>query len=413
MTPLLVCAVWLCAGLAGAPLLRRVRHRRASAFIPVLAAAAVGLTSVQRLWPGPAGRGGGLVLGRPGAGLLILSGLALAAAVAISPTVGGDEMIPGAVVGAAMAIVLSATSPLIWAAAIALAVGALVVRWLAVAPGRSALAAGRVAGVGAAALVGSAPFLATAAPDTAPRSLLAGTLLAVGVAAVLAVVPLGGWAAGCLATLRALDFAPWVILLTPAVLISTPALMSGLSPQTRETCGRLLLIAGLAGAVWGGVVVLAAGSRGRYGRVLLADLALGVAALGTGQAAAASAILLLILVHLCAAPLLLHTDLRGVDVPRRLTWLALSGVPLTPGFWARFLVLEACAAGGGPAVVAAAAAAAMILVASVAVVLSGASSSGALPITRGGRWVAWAAALGSLALGFAPQAVSRLVFGTA
>src|SRR5207302_1120994 len=117
MNPAVLAGVWAGCGVAAAVLLPPLRRRRLGWVAP-LAAGLAGLAAASRLpWPGPAASpsyGAGLVLGRPALGLLLLAGPALAVGIALAPTLDGGEVLTACLVGAACAVVLSATVPVVW-----------------------------------------------------------------------------------------------------------------------------------------------------------------------------------------------------------------------------------------------------------------------------------------------------------
>ena len=76
----------------------------------------------------------------------------------LAPTIEGPELLTVGLVGAATIVAVTATNPVVWALGLVGAVGVLALRWIAVAPGRATLAAGRVAVGGSAALLAAAPF---------------------------------------------------------------------------------------------------------------------------------------------------------------------------------------------------------------------------------------------------------------
>src|SRR5437660_6435615 len=130
-----------------AALLPLLRRRRLVWVAPLVAGLLGLLATVSDRWPGPtaaAGYGASLTLGHPAVGLLVGAGVALAATFALAPRLEGGEVVAAAVTGAAVVVVLSATVPIIWSVAVAVAVAAFTVRWIAAAPGRASLAAGRI-----------------------------------------------------------------------------------------------------------------------------------------------------------------------------------------------------------------------------------------------------------------------------
>jgi formate hydrogenlyase subunit 3/multisubunit Na+/H+ antiporter MnhD subunit len=122
--------------------------------------------------------------------------------------------------------------------------------------------------------------------------------------------------------------------------------------------------------------------------------------------------LIIVLTHLCVAPILLRPESAGLLWPRRVAWALLSGVPPSSTFWGRLLLLEALAAGNVGSTIAAVIAMASIFVASVM-----ACSGRALPAPgRGWRGrlpelAAWLLLAVGIAIGLAPQSLTRFVFG--
>src|SRR6202022_3078233 len=98
------------------------------------------------------------------------------------------------------------------------------------------------------------------------------------------------------------------------------------------------------------------------------------AAIGSTQPVGISGGLLLLITHLLVGPLLLQPPQEGLGPPRRLAWVALTGVPPTPAFWGRFLVLEACAAANNQAGVLCAAAVGLLFLSAVLTVVRGESA---------------------------------------
>jgi len=404
-------AAWLAAawGLVGvAAGLAPPRLRRPAAFAAPLLLAALTLLAVRGgARPDPF-LGGGLSLSREAAGLICAGAVALWVCLLLAERLNGRELLALGSVGAAVVVLLSAGSPLLFGVAALLGVGALTLRWVTVAPSRATLATGRVAGMGAAALIAASLLLPAVAPDSQP-GMVAG-LLVVGVLALAAVVPLGGWAAGALADLRAPEFATWLLLLAPAVLLCAFSMAGVLPLAAGLAFQHTLLVCGLGSAIWAGVQTLRAGPATRYGRLALGDLSLVAAGIGTGEPAALAGGLVLILTHLVVAPLLLQPSRPGLGPPRRLAWLALCGLPPSPAFWGRFLVLEACAAFGAPAAAGCLVAGGLVTVAAVLAAARGETTAGK-PAPHHRVAVAWAVALVALAAGLLPMGAVHLVFG--
>jgi hypothetical protein len=415
MSPIVYAGVWGGSGILAALLLRMLRRRRLVWIAPAVAGLLGLAVRVADHWPGPtstAGYGASLVLGHPAIGLLAGAGLALAATMLLAPRLDGGEVVAAGFVGAATVVILGATVPIIWSVAIAAAVAALGVRWIAAAPGRAALAAGRIPGLGAAALLAAAAFLPGAGPAVDTRSALAGGLLAGGVCAQLALVPLGGWAAAAVTAVRAADLAPWLLLLAPAVLFTTGILLPQLPPGSRTPLANTLLGLGLVTALFSGIQGLR-DRAGAYGRVAIADLALAAAALGTLHTPARLGGYLIVLTHLCAAPLLLNPSRIGLERQRRLAWLALTSLPPLPAFWGRFLVLQAFFLGGNRESVPAYIAVGLL----TAVAIRALAGRGlppppdTPPSGRTQQMVAWLVVACLFGLGLAPEPIARSVFG--
>jgi hypothetical protein len=416
---------WLAVGALAGLARRWPRLRR-----PVALLAAAALVALTLLTPI---RGIGLrpltagppVLSREAAGLLVASLVALAVCVALSVRLDGAEMAAIAVMGAAAVLVVGARSPLLFAAGALVAVTLLALRWFVSAPGRPALAAGRVAAAAAAALLAASVFLPLGnqqGPSADAAGMVAG-LLAAGLAGTVALVPVGGWAAGAMGELRAPEAGAWLLLLAPAIALSAVAIPAELPLVARLDVEHTLLVCGLVSAGWAGIQAIRARSRVgtgslpvsavtlSYRRLALGDLGLVMAAIGSGQPQAAAAALLLVLTHLVAAPLLLHDARTGLGAPRHLLRLAVSGLPPAPSFWGRLLVLEACAGFGSVALVAAIMVEGLMTFAGVLAVTwedaAGESRAGVVEVVAG-----WAVTLAAVAMAAAPAAATHLVFGS-
>ncbi len=367
-------------------------------------------------------------LSREGVGLLVAASAAIWVCLLFSESLDGRELLGVAAVGGATTVLLGARSPLLFGVAALVGVTALTLSWVRASPGRGTLAAGRVAGSGAAALIGASIFLPVTAQGDAGAEIagMAAGLLAVGLIAMVALVPLGGWAAGSLATLRPSQAAIWLLLLAPAVLLCATAIPSGLPASGRLALQHTLLVCGLISSGWAGALAVRAPGRRRgdpgsgpgapapgalrYRRIALGDLALVAVGIGTGQPVAVPAALLIILSHLVVGPLLLQDPRAGLELPRRGLWLALSGVPPSPSFWGRFLVLQACAGFGGLIVVACVFAEGLLTLAGVLAITRGAVSGGQAA-ARHQVAAAWALTLAAAAVSLVPMAAIQLVFG--
>ena len=404
-------AAWLAAAWAGIGVVAGLspsRLRRPVALIAPLVLVALSLLTVRGgARPDELG-GGGLALSREAAGLLSASAGALWLCLLLADHLDGRELIGIGTVGGALVLLLSTGSPLLFGVAAMLAVSALSLRWISVAPGRASLAAARVAGTGAAALIAVSLLLPAVSPDGQPG--LVGGLLVVGVLALSAVVPLGGWAVGALVDVPAPELATWLVLLAPAVLLSAFAIPGPLPLLARLAFQHTILTCGLISAVWAGLMSLRAGPATRYGRVALGDLGLVAAGVGTGETAAVAGGLLLILTHLVVAPILLQTPRPGLGPPRRLVWLAICGLPPSPAFWGRFLLLQACVAFSFGVAAACLLAGGLVTVAAVLSVAQGEPGEGARAPHH--RVIAvWVIAAVALAVGLLPMGAVHLVFG--
>ncbi|HBV94423.1 MAG: hypothetical protein ABSC16_08330 [Candidatus Dormibacteria bacterium] len=399
-------AAWVIVGAVAGLGPRRLR--RATALTAPVLLIALSLLTAQG-GPRPDQLGGGAVaLPREAAGLLSAAGAALWLCLLLAEELDGRELVGIGTVGGAAVLLLSAGTPLLFGVAALLGAAALTLRWVTAAPSRATLAAGRIAGTGAAALVAAGVLLPAVSPDSQPG--VVGGLLVVGVIAITALVPLGGWAAGALVDLRPPEIAVWLLVLAPAVLVSAFSIPGALPLLASLAFEHTLLACGLISAMWGGVMSLRSGQSTRYGRVALADLGLVAAGAGTGEPVAIGGGLVLILTHLVAAPLLLQRPRPGLGSPRRLVWLALCGLPPSPAFWGRFLVLQACVAFSGAVGAACVVAGGLVTVAVVITVARGEPGAG-LPAPHHRVAAGWVLAAVALVVGLLPTAAIHLVFG--
>ena len=413
MNPLVIAAGWLALGLVSSALLRR-RTARLVAVVPLVGA---GLTLLAMRSSTAAVPLGGLAaitgLDRAGQGVLVAAGLSMTLVLLLQPSIDVSAGRTIGVVGAAATIAMASSDPLVTALALTAAIATLALRWIGQAPGRSTLAAGRIAGTGTAALIAASPFLPLTGFTSGDRPVVVAALLATGVAALLAVYPLGGWAAGILGALRPIDVAPWLVLLVPVVLIIAERIPGGVLGNGSPVFEHVLLVVGLGSAVWGGVWAVRGPAAMRYGRVFMADISLCIAAVGGAAVSPAVTGALIILVsHLTLAPILLRSDAAGLLWPRRVAWALLSGVPPSPAFWGRLLLLEALAAGNVGSTIAAVVAVAAIFVAAV---MACWTRGRVVPATgwrgRLNDLVAWLLVAVGIAIGLAPQSLAGSVFG--
>lgn len=414
MNPAFVAGAWLVLGLVASTTLRR-RTARLAAVVPLVGA---GLTLLTARSPTAAVPLGGLNwitgLDRAGQGVLVATGLSMALVMLLQPSVDVSVGRTVGVVGAAATIAMASSDPLLTALALTTAIATLVLRWIGQSPGRATLAAGRVAGTGTMALVAASPLLPLSGFTTGDRPIVVAALLATGVAALLAVYPLGGWAAGIIGSLKPLDVAPWIVLLVPVVLIIAERIPGGVLGDGSPVFEHVLLVVGLGSAVWGGIWAARGPAAMRYGRLFMADIALCVAAVeGASASPAMTGALIILVTHLTIAPILLRSEGAGLLWPRRVAWALLSGVPPSPAFWGRLLLLEALAAGNVGSTIAAVIAMVSIFIATVM-----ACSSRALVLPAGGwrgrlpELAAWLLLAVGIAIGLAPQSLTRFVFGS-
>jgi hypothetical protein len=414
MNPVVIAAVWVALGLVAAAVLRR-RTARLVAIVP-LAGAALTLLSTRALTPVVPLGGLGPINGldRSGQGLLVAAGISMALVIALHPAIDVSVARTVGVVGASVTLALASGDPLLTALALTVAVATLALRWIGQVPGRATLAAGRVAGSGTAALIAASPFLPLSGFTTGARPVVVGGLLLAGVAALLAVYPLGGWAAGILSVLRPLDVAPWMVLLVPVVLLLAERIPEGVLGDGVPVYEHILLVVGLGSAVWGGFWAVRGPARTRYGRIFMADIALSIAAVGGAHnSPAVTGALIILLTHLTLAPILLRPVESGLIWPRRVAWALLSGVPPSPSFWGRFLILEALAAGNVDSTIAAVVAMTGIFIATVMAcamrLAKPPASTWRARVPEAGAWLLIAA---GIAIGLAPQSFSAFVFGS-
>jgi len=225
-------------------------------------------------------------------------------------------------------------------------------------------------------------------------------------------VPLGGWGAAAVSAVRAADLAPWLLLLAPAVLFTTGIFLPFLPSGSRTPLANTLLGLGLVTAIFSGVQALR-DRQSAYGRVVIADLALAAGALGTLHPPARLGGYLIVLTHLCAAPLLLNPMRIGLERQRRLAWLALTSLPPLPGFWGRFLVMQAFFLGGNRESVPAYLAVGLLTAVSIRA-LAGRGlppPPDTPPAGRAQHVAGWLVVAALFGLGLAPEPIARSVFG--
>jgi hypothetical protein len=413
VNPLVIAAAWLVLGLVASAVLRR-RTARLVAIVPLAGAALTLFANRSSSIAVPLGGLSGITgLDRAGQGVLIAGALSMMLVILFQPSIDPAIGRSIGVVGAAAVVAMSSSNPLVTGLVLTAAVATLVLRWIAQSPGRVTLAAGRVAGTGTAAIVAASPLLPLTGFTTGDRPVVVAALLATGVSALLAVYPLGGWAAGVMRTLRPIEIAPWLILLVPVVLIIAERIPGGVLGTGTPVFEHVLLVIGLGSAVWGGIWAVRGPEAMRYGRVFMADIALCAAAVeGASVSPAITGALVILVTHLALAPILLRSRDSGLRWPRRAAWALLSGVPPSPSFWGRLLLLEALAAGNVGSTIAATIAIGAIFIAAVL-----ACAARSRPVTapawpeRLSDVAAWLLVALGIAIGLAPQSLSGFVFG--
>ncbi len=403
---------WAAGGLLAALLLRRARRRRLAALVPLAAAVAALLSLGGGVDLIAATAPGGLLLGRAAGGLVLLCALAVTLCLLLAPPPDSGELLVVAACGALSAVALASGSPLTWGLCFAAGFAAFGVRWAVAAPARATLAAARVSTLGAATLVAAAPFLPVDAAAVPPRAHLAGGLLAGGIAAGFALLPLGGWVTGGGRLLRGSALAPWALLLVPALLLGAQPLQAVLPTDARLTFAAILLPVGAVSAAWATLRGLTAPDAERYPRVLLADLGLVAMGLATPVAGARLGSLLLMLTHLCVAPLLVHDPASASSRPRRVAWAALCGVPPGPAFWGRFALITALTtAFGGTLLLVTLPVAGGVLVVGLRAAIAATATAPAGPPGRAARLAAWVPALAAVTVGLLPAASLHTLLG--
>ena len=428
MNPLVIAAGWLALGLVASAVLRR-RTARLVAIVPLVGAVLTFFAARSSAAAVPLGGLSGITgLDRAGQGVLIAAALSMVLVILLQPSIDPAIGRSIGVVGAAAVVAMSSSNPLVTGLVLTAAVATLVLRWIGQSPGRMTLAAGRVAGTGTAAIVAASPLLPLTGFTTGDRPVVVAALLATGVAALLAVYPLGGWAAGIMRTLRPVEIAPWLILLVPVVLVIAERIPGGVLGTGTPVFEHVLLVAGLGSAVWGGIWAVRGPEATRYGRVFMADIALCVAAVeGAPVSPAITGALVILLTHLALAPILLRSRDPGLRWPRRVAWALLSGVPPSPAFWGRLLLLEALAAGNVGSTIAATIAIGAIFIAAVLACAPRPRpvKTAVLPERRArvrpvmtAPWptrlsdlAAWLLVALGIAIGLAPQSIAGFVFG--
>lgn len=410
-TPLVI--AWIAPGLLAAALATRTHRLRGAVLVPLLAAA----VAVASLGGGsdlaPDLVPGGFALGQAAAGVALLGALAMTVAWLLAPPADAGEILAVTSGGALSVVALGTGSPLVYGVALFGATAIIGMARVAASPGRGTLAGLRVTALGAAAMVAAAPFVPVDDSLPAPRLHLAGGLLATGVAALLALVPFGGWLTGSGRSGRLATLLPYVVFVIPAVVLPAQTLQLALPSASRAILGFVMLPLGAVTAAWSSLTALLAPDRDRYPRVLVADLGLIALGLAAQEDAARLGSLLLLLSHLMVAPLLLAEPAVELSRPRRLAWLALSGVPPSPAAWGRLALIAALTAayGGAPLVVTLPVVGLVLAVCLRAIGAARAAPAAATTVSRTTRLAAWLVPAGALAFGLAPLATLHRLLG--
>lgn len=249
---------------------------------------------------------------------------------------------------AAFTVMLSVQSSLAQAALWSLGLWLLIVRWMTLAPGGATLTAGRAVGLSTGAFLAVTPFLLDvgAAGSGARTDVIAG-LLAVSFAVPLGLLPVGGWAIGVFSLLPRREVLVWIAVVVPAAVLSLSSTLTRIGDPERQVLTVVLLVSALTTAVWSGVGALRVQGADRYLRCFVADVALAVVGIVSATADGRKGALLIVIGHICLSPLLFTTVSERIG---RYGWLLLSGLPFSPFWWARLLVVEACFAHNGFAV---------------------------------------------------------------
>jgi hypothetical protein len=215
------------------------------------------------------------------------------------------------------------------------------------------------------------------------------------------------------ASVRGTAIAPWGLLLVPSLILSAMVVSPQLIVGGRIPFNNALLVSGLLTGITSGVAAMRVAPHARYGRVMIADLGLAAAGVGTTHSEGRTGAFLIILTHLCIGTLLLHPIQAGLRGQRRIAWLELSGVPPAPAFWGRFLVLVGCTATAPSATIAGIVAVTLLFLVAMERGIRTTDDEG-LPGPRV-PWrqgvVGWGVATAGLTIGLAPGAAARAVFG--
>ena len=196
--------------------------------------------------------------------------------------------------------------------------------------------------------------------------------------------------------------------MVPAALLVEFRILVSLPDQIQVILQNTLLGIALVSAVWSAGHGLRLPGKDRYIRMLLADLALGVAALMAGSWSAALGLQLLLAMHLVAFPVM-----SGDRRVARGWWLALSSLPPAPGFWVRLALCIGCAVNSWQSLTVAVAAVIAINLGCVFEVF-GEPGTESVPVTLAGRRHPLVAVFGIAIfvwLSVAPMQLAHAAFG--
>ncbi len=297
--------------------------------------------------------------------VIILACFSIGCAMLLSPGASPGDIWAAAAVGAAATAALAARQPVPWAVSIAFCSGAVGLRWISGRPSRAALGAGRMLGVGTTCLLLSVALYPASGPGIGPLASLEGGLLAAATVSLLALAPLGAWAAvGCVQE-SPVNAVLWIAAVVPVTLLTVVRLQFHMKIGTLVPYFDVPLVLGLGTALFQGVGALRVSGNRRYVRVLLADIGLAAAGFGTSHWQGAVGGVILLAAQATVAPILLQVP---GTIPARLVQLAevsLSGIPPSLSFWGRFLILQSLALANVGALDAGIAVVAMLLLATL------------------------------------------------
>ena len=408
MNPAVLALIWLAGGAVALLLPRRLHLRRSAFAVPVIISIVTMTQGSNAHNAGILSGNAGLILTRGDAGVITLSSFAVALLIVIAPQSTTWDVAFICTTAAAAVFMLSAQSPLIFGAAALAAIFLLSVRWLSIAPGRATLAAGRVPAMGAALVLAAAVFMPVSPYLNGARAeFLAAVMI---LAAVAMSGSIFGWLHSSLSTLPAASAAPWPFFMLPAVLLSLTRIGDSFPSDARVLLLHWLMIAGLVSAIWNAINSITAAPEQRYARVLLADVSLFLAAIGTHTTEAESGAVLILICHLITAPLLLQRPEAMLRRQRILGWIAMSGLPLLPSFWGRFLVLQGTAAVSGYAAFGCALTLGLLFIAGIRVI-TGRHNSEPMPRLNARPLLAWFPVVGAAAFGVAPALIAGVILG--